>query len=160
VTYPTAEASGAVFRNIGTTRGPSATLHGDRIMLAWKDAEGDSEIYFSLFDGNQVTGQTRLPGVGTSQGPGICCGIGASAPSESGTLCHGAGGHERGERPQRALMLSILSGVVAQSLYGVSIHPLPRHRRPGEPVARRSVSSRARLPEGLLSPLAQGLGGP
>ena len=49
--------------------------------------------------------------------------------------------------------------VHAHSLYDTSIHPPAQPRRPGEPVAPRSVSARTRLPEGPLSPLAQGVRG-
>ena len=68
VTYPVNSASGFVFASIGTSRGPSATQHGDQIMLAWKGAQDDQAIYFSLFDGNEFTGQIAMSGVGTSEG--------------------------------------------------------------------------------------------
>ena len=41
-------------------------------MLAWKGTEDDSNIWFSLYDGNQFTGQIAVAGVGTSEGPCIC----------------------------------------------------------------------------------------
>jgi hypothetical protein len=69
VQYPDAEAGGTTFINIASNRGPSATLHGNRIMLAWKGLEGDTSIWFSLYDGNQFTGQIAVAGVGTSEGP-------------------------------------------------------------------------------------------
>lgn len=76
VQYPvsTAGVGGLVVRfvSIGTSHGLSATQHGDRILLAWKGREEDSGIYFSLFDGNEFTGQIRVGAVGTTQGPGVC----------------------------------------------------------------------------------------
>jgi hypothetical protein len=72
VAYPDTQTSGGVFRNIGSSHGPSATLDGDRILLAWKGAQEDQGIYFSLFDGDEFTGQIRVAGVGTSQGPAVC----------------------------------------------------------------------------------------
>ena len=72
VTYPVNNASGLIFASIGTSRGPSATQHGNRIMLAWKGAQEDQAIYFSLFDGNEFTGQIAISGVGTSEGPAVC----------------------------------------------------------------------------------------
>src|SRR5262249_54544590 len=54
------------------SHGLSATQHGDRILLAWKGMEEDPGIYFSLFDGNEFTGQIRVGAVGTTQGPGVC----------------------------------------------------------------------------------------
>lgn len=72
VAYADNETSGGVWSNIGGTHGPSATVRGDRILLAWKGVEGDQGIYFSLFDGNEFTGQIRVNGVGTTQGPGVC----------------------------------------------------------------------------------------
>jgi hypothetical protein len=71
VTFPVSEAGSTTFRSIGTTHGPSATQHGNRILLAWKGVE-ERGIYFSLFDGNEFTGQIRVHGVGTTQGPGVC----------------------------------------------------------------------------------------
>ncbi|WP_314254223.1 matrixin family metalloprotease [Streptomyces kutzneri] len=72
VTYPVSSISGVTFREIGTSRGPSAALDGDRIMLAWKGIEGDQRIFFSLFDGNKFTGQIFIDGAGTSHGPAVC----------------------------------------------------------------------------------------
>ncbi|MBU67662.1 MAG: hypothetical protein CL858_19815 [Cupriavidus sp.] len=72
VSYVENETEGGVWRNIGNSNGPSATVRGNRILLAWKGIPGDSGIYFSLFDGNEFTGQINVAGVGTSQGPGVC----------------------------------------------------------------------------------------
>ena len=72
VSYVENETEGGVWRNIGNSNGPSATVRGNRILLAWKGIPGDSVIYFSLFDGNEFTGQINVAGVGTSQGPGVC----------------------------------------------------------------------------------------
>jgi hypothetical protein len=71
VAYQISAANGTTFRNIGTSAGPSATLRGDRVLLAWKGIPGDSGIYFSLFDGNAFTGQIRVAGVGTGTGPAV-----------------------------------------------------------------------------------------
>ena len=71
VAYADYETSGGVFVSIASTNGPSATVRGDRILLAWKGTEGDRGIYFSLFDGNEFTGQIRLSDVGTTQGPSV-----------------------------------------------------------------------------------------
>ncbi|MFE1871807.1 matrixin family metalloprotease, partial [Streptomyces sp. NPDC059496] len=72
VWYADTEVEGGVPVNVGTSDGPSATVHGDRILLAWKGIEGDSGIYFSFFDGKEFTGQIRVRGVGTSRGPAVC----------------------------------------------------------------------------------------
>lgn len=72
VSYDNYETSGGISLAIGTASGgPSATVRGNRILLAWKGVEGDSGIYFSLFDGNEFTGQIRVADVGTSQGPAV-----------------------------------------------------------------------------------------
>ncbi|SMF22018.1 matrixin family metalloprotease [Pseudogulbenkiania subflava] len=72
VAFVTSKAEGAAWQYPGTTHGPSATLRGNRILLAWKGVEGDQGIYFSLFDGNEFSGQIQVKDVGTSQGPGVC----------------------------------------------------------------------------------------
>jgi hypothetical protein len=76
VAYMNYEMSGGVWSFIGSSHGPSATIRGDRILLAWKGVEDDQGIYFSLFDGNEFTGQIRVNGVGTSQGPSVCTVLG------------------------------------------------------------------------------------
>ncbi|MEP6891848.1 MAG: hypothetical protein ABI955_14235 [Nitrospirota bacterium] len=48
-----------------------ACSRGNRIMFAWKGAPGDSGIYFSLFGGQEFTGQIRMSNVGTSVGPTV-----------------------------------------------------------------------------------------
>jgi hypothetical protein len=72
VAYADLQAQGGIWLNIGSTHGPSATVRGNRIMLAWKGGEGDRGIYFSLFDGNEFTGQIRISETGTTQGPSVC----------------------------------------------------------------------------------------
>ncbi|MFD7770924.1 matrixin family metalloprotease [Streptomyces sp. NPDC059787] len=76
VSYVSSEAPGGTSVStpvhVGTSRGPSATVDGNRIMLAWKGAKDDGGIYFSMFDGNGFTGQINVFGVGTSQGPAVC----------------------------------------------------------------------------------------
>jgi hypothetical protein len=71
VSYREFTSTGARTVRIGTSRGPSATQVGKRILLCWKGAEDDGNIYYSLFDGNQFTGQINLRGVGTAQGPAV-----------------------------------------------------------------------------------------
>ncbi|WP_406383183.1 matrixin family metalloprotease [Streptomyces sp. NBC_00117] len=72
VWYADTEVEGGVPVNVGTSDGPSATVHGNRILLAWKGIEGDAGIYFSFFDGKEFTGQINVRGVGTSRGPAVC----------------------------------------------------------------------------------------
>jgi hypothetical protein len=54
-------------------RGSSQLVVGGfPITIAWKGAQDDQAIYFSLFDGNEFTGQIAISGVGTSEGPAVC----------------------------------------------------------------------------------------
>ena len=46
-------------------------MRGNRILLAWKGVEGDSAIWFSLFENNEFSGQVTVPNVGTSVGPSV-----------------------------------------------------------------------------------------
>jgi hypothetical protein len=72
IVYDTIETSGAVSHPIGSTVGPiAATRAADNILLAWKGAEGDSQIWLSLFDGTTFTGQLALSDAGTTSGPGL-----------------------------------------------------------------------------------------
>ncbi|MFD3442784.1 matrixin family metalloprotease [Streptomyces sp. NPDC058685] len=71
VTYAETATEGGVPVFVGTTHGPSAIIHGNRILLAWKGIESDPGIYYSYFDGSEFTGQVRVNGAGTSQGPGV-----------------------------------------------------------------------------------------
>jgi hypothetical protein len=72
VSYTEADTRGQQRLMVGTTNGPSATLRGDRILLAWKGVEGDTSIWFSLFDGSEFSGQVSVANVGTSNGPCVC----------------------------------------------------------------------------------------
>ncbi|MFC6087378.1 matrixin family metalloprotease [Sphaerisporangium aureirubrum] len=72
VTYADTQTGGGIPLSIGTSHGPATTVDGNRIMLAWKGAHDDPGIYFSLFDGEEFTGQIRVNDVGTAQGPGVC----------------------------------------------------------------------------------------
>lgn len=72
VTFTVSDTGGQRRIFVGTTNGPSATVRGNRIFLAWKGVEGDTSIWFSLFDGAEFSGQIPVPGVGTSNGPGVC----------------------------------------------------------------------------------------
>src|SRR5512133_1525247 len=56
---------------IGTTVGPAATVRRDKVLLTWKGAKDDSQIYFSLFDGTAFTGQVAFTDGRTSFGPGV-----------------------------------------------------------------------------------------
>ena len=69
--YVEALVDGMVPLATGTSSAPSACVRGNRIMLAWKGAPGDSGIYFSLFDGQEFTGQIRMSNVATSVGPTV-----------------------------------------------------------------------------------------
>jgi hypothetical protein len=71
ISYIEAQADGMVAREIGTSSALSACVRGNQIMLAWKGVDDDSGIYFSLFDGQEFTGQIRMPNVGTSGGPTV-----------------------------------------------------------------------------------------
>ncbi|WP_159064298.1 matrixin family metalloprotease, partial [Streptomyces canus] len=79
VLYTLADADGGTTYHVGTSHGPSATVDGDRIMVAWKGMQSDPEIYFSMYDGTAFSGQIPIgfagqdySGVATSRGPGIC----------------------------------------------------------------------------------------
>lgn len=72
VSYTESDTRGQQRLMVGTTNGPSATLRGDRILLAWKGVEGDTSIWFSLFDGSEFSGQVSVANVGTSNGPCVC----------------------------------------------------------------------------------------
>jgi|GEM_PF-1463657 hypothetical protein len=64
---------------IGTTGALTACRRGEDILLAWKGAQGDQGIYFTLLVGESVLGQIRetfqgqinVAGVGTSVGPAV-----------------------------------------------------------------------------------------
>jgi matrixin len=71
IEYTDSVTSGMISLAIGTTAGLSATTRGNEILLAWKGVEGDSGIYFAVFDGNAFSGQVRVPNVGTSAGPSV-----------------------------------------------------------------------------------------
>jgi hypothetical protein len=51
------------------TAAPAADVRGGNILLAWKGAPGDSQIWLSLFDGKEFSGQWPLLDAGTSVGP-------------------------------------------------------------------------------------------
>ncbi|HVO54162.1 MAG TPA: matrixin family metalloprotease [Solirubrobacterales bacterium] len=71
ITYGTFNAKGGESNAIGTTGAIAATTRGDSIMIAWKGAEGDASIYFSLFRDDTFSGQVTIPGAGTSVGPSV-----------------------------------------------------------------------------------------
>ncbi|MEP7340892.1 MAG: matrixin family metalloprotease [Acidobacteriota bacterium] len=71
ISYIEAQADGMVALEIGTSNALSACVRGNRIMLAWKGVPGDSGIFFSLFDGQDFTGQIRMANAGTSGGPTV-----------------------------------------------------------------------------------------
>ncbi|MEV0966611.1 M57 family metalloprotease, partial [Streptomyces sp. NPDC049910] len=71
VLYTLVNADGPTTFHVGTSRGPSATVDGNRIMVAWKGMGLDPGIYFSMYDGTTFTGQIYF-NAATNQGPGIC----------------------------------------------------------------------------------------
>lgn len=71
IEYFSYETGGGIALAIGTTNALSATQRGSKILLTWKGVEGDQQIWFSLFDGNEFSGQTAVAGVGTSVGPAV-----------------------------------------------------------------------------------------
>lgn len=77
VLYTLADADEPTIFHVGTSRGPAATVDGDRIMVAWKGMQNDPRIWFSMFDGTAFSGQIPIKGTvggaAASGGPGICC---------------------------------------------------------------------------------------
>jgi len=71
VEYFDYSTGGGVPYAIGTTGALSATVRGNKILLAWKGVEGDQEIWFSLFENGEFSGQATVPNVGTSVGPSV-----------------------------------------------------------------------------------------
>jgi hypothetical protein len=71
VEYFEYESGGGVPYAIGTTGALTATVRGDKILLAWKGVEGDQQIWFSLFKDGEFSGQAAVSGVGTSVGPSV-----------------------------------------------------------------------------------------
>ncbi|GAA4855210.1 MAG: matrixin family metalloprotease [Pseudonocardia sp.] len=65
------DIGGGVWITPGSTHGPAAAHHVDRILLAWKGVEGDSGIYWCAFNGREFSPQIRVEDVGTSRGPGL-----------------------------------------------------------------------------------------
>lgn len=68
IEYFSYQTGGGVSLAIGTTGALSATVRDNRILLAWKGVEGDSAIWFSLFENNEFSGQATVPNVGTAVG--------------------------------------------------------------------------------------------
>lgn len=64
-------ASGQTPVPIGTSSGPSATVRGNELILAWKGVPGDHALWFSRYDGTSFSGQMSVPNVGSEEGPGI-----------------------------------------------------------------------------------------
>jgi hypothetical protein len=71
IEYTDSTTAGMISLQIGTSNSLSATTRGNEILLAWKGVEGDSGIWFAVFDGNQFSGQVSVPNVGTSAGPAV-----------------------------------------------------------------------------------------
>jgi hypothetical protein len=72
IVYDDIVTLGATPHAIGSTVGPmAATRAGTSILLAWKGAEDDNQIWLSLFDGTTFTGQLALFDAGTTSGPGL-----------------------------------------------------------------------------------------
>ncbi|MFC5645382.1 matrixin family metalloprotease [Kitasatospora cinereorecta] len=58
-------------RLVGSSWGPTATVHDDLIALAWKGVDGDNSMWFTYFDGGEFAGQIPIADRATSQGPAI-----------------------------------------------------------------------------------------
>jgi len=71
IEYFAYQTGGGVPHAIGTSGPLSAAVRGNRIILTWKGVEGDSNIWFSLFQNNEFSGQVTVPNVGTSVGPSV-----------------------------------------------------------------------------------------
>jgi len=72
VTFTIARTQGMEGVNIGSSHAPSATVRGDRIVLAWKGVPGDTALYFATLESDdQFSGQVRIPDVGSSHGPAL-----------------------------------------------------------------------------------------
>lgn len=71
IEYTDSLTQGMISLQIGTSNSLSATTRGNQVMLAWKGVEGDSGIWFAVFDGDQFSGQVSVAGVGTSAGPAV-----------------------------------------------------------------------------------------
>lgn len=71
IEYFSYDTGGGVPLAIGTTGALTATVRGARILLAWKGVEGDQQIWFSLFQNGEFSGQATVPNVGTSVGPSV-----------------------------------------------------------------------------------------
>ena len=65
------EVGGGVPIAVGTSGSLSATVRNDKIVVAWKGAQGDTDIWFSFFKDDEFSGQTRLANTGTAVGPSI-----------------------------------------------------------------------------------------
>jgi len=78
IEYTDSITQGMISVQIGTSNSLSATTRGNEILLAWKGVEGDSGIWFAVFDGNQFSGQVSVPNVGTSAGPAVLAANGST----------------------------------------------------------------------------------
>ncbi|GAY12998.1 matrixin family metalloprotease [Pseudonocardia sp. N23] len=65
------DTGGGVWITPGSSDGPAAATHLDRILLAWKGAGDDSGIYWCAFNGTEFSPQLRVDDAGTSKGPGL-----------------------------------------------------------------------------------------
>ncbi|MGD9986124.1 matrixin family metalloprotease [Pseudonocardia sp.] len=65
------DTGGGVRITPGSSEGPAAATHLDRILLAWKGAQDDSGIYWCAFNGSEFSPQLQVDDVGTSTGPGL-----------------------------------------------------------------------------------------
>ncbi|SFK86810.1 matrixin family metalloprotease [Methylocapsa palsarum] len=63
--------SGETPIDIGTSAGPSATVRGGELVLAWKGVPGDHALWFSRFQNGAYSGQISVPNVGSEAGPTI-----------------------------------------------------------------------------------------
>jgi hypothetical protein len=62
---------------VGTSHGPALTMtykgfNQDRLVMAWKGAEADANLYFTRMGSKKWDSQQRIGGVGSSEGPALC----------------------------------------------------------------------------------------
>lgn len=65
------DAGGGVWITPGSSDGPAAATHLDRILLACRGAQDDSGIYRCACNGSEFSPQLQVDDVGTSTGPGL-----------------------------------------------------------------------------------------
>ena len=73
VSYPKSDVTGIFNIEIGSSHflSTSALSAKNKLILAWKGVADDSSIWFSIFDGDEFSGQINIPNVGTSSSPSV-----------------------------------------------------------------------------------------